>query len=124
MSKSSKQEKEFVKRINKLINFQEVDEQYRKAGLSGKVIKTGEKSFLKKGEFETGARKKYFFDMIIFTHNGNAPDHFSFASTYYLDNPGLFKTFSSKDEGAAFITSKSKLKRKGKPRYIYFLIML
>ena len=58
--------------------------------------------------------------MIIFNQIANHPDHFSFASTYYLDNPGLFKTFSSKDEGAAFITSKSKLKRKGKSK-IYLL---
>ena len=120
MSKSTKQEKEFVKRINRLINFQEVDEQYLKAGLSGKEVKGKKGPLQSQGEFKTGARKKYFFDMIIFTQIANAPDHFSFASTYYLDNPGLFKTFSSKDEGAAFITSKSKLKKKGKSK-IYLL---
>lgn len=120
MSKSSKEEKEFVGRINRLINFQEEDKIYRKAGLSGKEVKGKKNTLLSAGEFETGSRKKYFFDMIIFTQIANSPDHFSFASTYYLDNPGLFKSFSSKDEGAAFITSKTKLKRKGKSK-IYLL---
>lgn len=120
MSKSSKDEKKFVDRINRLINFQEEDEQYRKAGLSGKEVKSKKNILSSEGEFETGTRKKYFFDMIIFTQIANNPDHFSFASTYYLDNPGLFKSFSSKDEGAAFITSKSKLKQKGKSK-IYLL---
>ena len=116
MRKNSKEEKNFLERINKLINFKEDDEQYKLAGLSGKELKSRSLNPLQVGEFETGARPKYYFDMVVFTQIANPPDHFSFASHYFLDNPGLFKTFSSKDEGTAYITSKSKLKKKGKKK--------
>ena len=120
MSQSTGEEKKFVDRINKLINFEESDPEYVKAGLSGKQTTKKRMNFLEKGEFETGSRKKFYFDIIIFTQITNPPDHMSFASTYYLDNPSLFKTFSSRDTGTAFITSKSKLKKPGK-KTLYLL---
>ena len=116
MSKNSKDEKIFLERINKLINFQEEDEDYIKAGLSGKEIEGRKLNPLLVGEFKTGARPKYYFDMVVFTQIANPPDHFSFSSHYFLENPGLFKPFSSKGEGTAYITSKSKLKQKGKKK--------
>ena len=120
MSKSSSEEKEFVNKVNRLINFEEFDPEYIKAGLSGKQTTKKRRNFLEKGEFETGARKKFYFDIIIFTQIANPPDHMSFASTYYLENPSLFKTFSSQEDGTAFITSKSKLKKKGS-KILYLL---
>ena len=106
MSQSTEEEKKFVEKVNKLINFEEADPEYVKAGLSGKQTTKKRMNFLEKGEFETGTRKKFYFDVIIFTQIANPPDHMSFASTYYLDNPSLFKTFSSKDTGTALSLPK------------------
>ena len=51
----------------------------------------------KDGLKQTGSRKKYFFDYVIFTQTANVPDHFSFASTHYLRTTN-FKFFSEINE--------------------------
>ena len=108
MSKNSKEEKELVYKINRLINFVEKDEKYALAGKSGKTLK--KKNPLQKSDYDTGARKKYYFDMIIFTQIANPPDHFTFASHHFLNNPEVFKPFASVEKGVKFIKSKNKLK--------------
>ena len=103
MNQSSSEEKEFVQKINKLINFTLKDEKYILAGKSG----------LKKNVFDTGSRKKYFFDIVIFTQTIKSPDHFSFASTHFLNNPTKYSYFSDGDKKNIFIKSK-KIKTKEK----------
>lgn len=103
MSQNSSEEKEFVKTINKLINFNLRDENYILAGKSG----------LKKNVFDTGSRKKFFYDIIIFTQTIKSPNHFSFASTHFLNNPVKYSYFSDGDKKNIFIKSK-KIKMKEK----------
>lgn len=117
MSQSTKEEAEFVEKINKIINFMEQDELYELAGKSGKEVKK-KLNPLQTADFKTGARKKYYYDMIIFTQIANPPDHFSFASHHFLNDPNLFKHFSSTEAGAKFITSKKKLRMKQKKLYL------
>ena len=119
MSKSSKEEKDFINKINKLINFTEKDEKYELSGKSGKE-KKGKLNPLQRADFSTGARNKYYYDMVIFTQIANPPDHFSFDSHHFLNNPNIFKYFSSQDEGTKFITSKKKLKM-SKKKKLYLL---
>lgn len=82
-----------IRRINNLISLQEKDADYFKAGLAGSPIlngsifettdpNTGNKHL--KGTYVSGARKKYFFDHIIYTQNAYPPDSKSFASHHFL----------------------------------------
>lgn len=103
MSQNLTQEKEFVEKINKLINFTVKDENYILAGKSG----------LKKNVFDTGSRKKYFYDIIIFTQTIKSPNHLSFASTHFLNNPTKYSYFSDEKKKNIFIKSK-KIKMKEK----------
>ncbi len=82
-----------IRRINNLISLQEKDADYFKAGLAGSPIlhgsifettdpNTGNPHL--KGTYNTGTRKKYFFDHIIYTQNAYPPDSKAFASHHFL----------------------------------------
>ena len=95
------EEKRLIEYVNKLINYHTLEEKYTNAALSG-MGKDREKvnqlfGKKKNGLKQTGSRKKYFFDYIIFTQTANVPDHFTFASTHYLRTTN-FKFFSEINE--------------------------
>jgi nicotinamidase-related amidase len=82
-----------IRRINNLISLQEKDDDYFKAGLAGSPVlhgsimettdpNTGNK--ILKGTYSSGARKKHFFDHIIYSQNAYPPDSKAFASHHYL----------------------------------------
>ena len=114
-SKSTQKEKEFVEKINRLINFVEVDDDYVKAGKSGKEPS---KKTRQSTTFDTGARKKYYFDMVVFTQIANPPDHFSFASSHYLKDPTKFNYFSSNSPGIKYVKSSKKIKTDKKKLFL------
>ena len=86
-------EKEFVRKINKLIGLFEEDVDYFNAGLAGSPVIAGvinpiddvdsDMKYLE-GSYQTGTRKKYFFDHIVYTQTAYPPDHKSFSSHHYL----------------------------------------
>ena len=90
-------EKAFLKKVNRLISLHEVDEDYVIAGKSGRETTSmfGQKSF----GIDTGSRKKNFFDAIIFTQDGNPPDHWTFASHHYLRDSNKYDYFSGSTKG-------------------------
>ncbi len=90
-------EKAFLKKVNRLISLHEVDENYTKASKTGRE-KSGLLGQVKPG-IETGTRKKFFFDTIIFTQDGNPPDHWTFASHHFLRKPNQFDYFSGSNKG-------------------------
>ena len=97
----------FIKKVNQLISLHEVDEKYKKASKSGR-----EKKQMLGGVDEgidTNSRKKNYFDVIIFTQDGNPPDHWTFASHHYLRDPKTFDYFSGSNKG-----KKKTYKCKGK----------
>jgi nicotinamidase-related amidase len=86
-------EKDLIRKINQLIGLFEEDLDYFNAGLAGSPamvdslnevtdFNTGLKHY--EGSYPTGARKKYFFDHIVYTQTAYPPDHPSFASHHYL----------------------------------------
>ena len=86
-------EKEFVRKINQLIGLFEEDIDYFNAGLAGSPVIAGQinpiddtESDMKylEGSYQTGTRKKYFFDHIVYTQTAYPPDHKSFSSHHYL----------------------------------------
>jgi nicotinamidase-related amidase len=90
-------EKALLKKVNKLISLHEVDDNYVLAGKTGR-----EKTNMfgtKNSGVDTGSRKKFFFDTIIFTQDGNPPDHWTFASHHYLRKPEEFDYFSGSTKG-------------------------
>ena len=112
--KSRGDETLLLKKVNQLISLHEVDKQYVKASKSGK-----EKKKLLGGieeGFDTNSRKKNYFDIIIFTQDGNPPDHWTFASHHFLRDPKKFDYFSgsSKDRKKTFKCTGKKCKRKSK----------
>jgi nicotinamidase-related amidase len=96
-----------IRRINNLISLQEKDADYFKAGLAGSPIlngsifettdpNTGNKHL--KGTYVSGARKKYFFDHIIYTQNAYPPDSKAFASHHFLrEKKGKLKTLMEQE---------------------------
>lgn len=107
-------EKALLKKVNKLISLHEIDENYKKAGTTGKE-KTNMLGQLKSGT-DTGARKKFFFDTIIFTQDGNPPDHWTFASHHFLRNPEEFDYFSSSTKGKKKTYKCKGVRCKGKTK--------
>lgn len=89
-------ENKFLKTVNKLISLHEVDERYNKASKSGREKKG---VFTDSQGIETGTRKKNYFDIIIFTQDGNPPDHWSFASHHYLREGEKYDYFSGSNKG-------------------------
>jgi nicotinamidase-related amidase len=90
-------EKALLKKVNKLISLHEVDANYDLAGKTGR-----EKTNMfgtKNSGVDTGSRKKFFFDTVIFTQDGNPPDHWTFASHHYLRKPEEFDYFSGSTKG-------------------------
>ena len=82
-----------IRRINNLISLQEKDADYFKAGLAGSPILNGSISETQdpntgnphlKGTYNSGTRKKYFFDHIIYSQNAYPPDSKAFASHHFL----------------------------------------
>ena len=108
------EEKRLVEYINKLINYHTLEEKYSNASLTGmgkerdKINEMFGKN--KDGLKQTGSRKKYYFDYIIFTQTSNVPDHFTFASTHYLRTTN-FKFFSeiNEDRESYYDCSKDKI---------------
>lgn len=93
---SVKEEYEFINKINYLINLEELrDEQYIKAGQSGKKSKKLLSGIMGKSYFDTEARKKYYYDFIIFSCVTNMPDSYNFASHHYLRNNDEYKSYVS-----------------------------
>lgn len=101
MSKGKKEEEEFIKKVNFLINLEEKSVKYKNAGLSGKKTKKG--GLLSKivnedsGLFQTNSRKKYYYDIIVFSCTTNPPDHFIFSSHHYLRDSKQFKPYVETD---------------------------
>ena len=62
-------ENAFIKKVNQLISLHEVDERYKKASKSGREKKTM-LGGVDEG-IETNSRRKNYFDIIIFTQDGN-----------------------------------------------------
>lgn len=96
MSKGKKDEEDLIKKINYLINLEEKSIKYKNAGLSGKKTKKGLLSKIIKNDnslFETNARKKYYYDIVVFSCTTNPPDHFIFASHHNLRNPDQYKLY-------------------------------
>lgn len=92
-SEDVENEKNLIRKINNLISLYEEDQDYFNAGLGGSPVmkgvievKTDPSTGMKylDGSYHTGARKKYFFDHIIYTQTAYPPDHSSFASHHYL----------------------------------------
>ena len=113
-SSSSSEEKEFVQKINRLINLSEDDVKYKNAGLTGqkkdkKPIQNVINPLSPPDIYASGARKKYYYDVIIFTQVANPPDHYSFASHHYLRDQD-FGHFTNDNETKKkyYITKKSK----------------
>jgi nicotinamidase-related amidase len=107
-------EKALLKKVNKLISLHEVDDNYVLAGKTGR-----EKNNLfgsKITGIDTGSRKKFFFDTVIFTQDGNPPDHWTFASHHYLRKPEEFDYFSgsNKDKKKTYKCKGVRCKRKSK----------
>lgn len=103
-----------IKKVNQLISLHEVDEKYNKASKSGREK---EKMLGGKDEgYDTGSRKKNYFDIIIFTQDANPPDHWTFASHYYLRNPEEYDYFSGSNKGKkkTYTCRGLKCKRKTK----------
>ena len=96
MSKGKKDEEDLIKKINYLINLEEKSIKYKNAGLSGKKTKKGLLSQITNNDnslFETNSRKKYYYDVIVFSCTTNPPDHFIFASHHNLRNPQQYKLY-------------------------------
>ena len=89
-------ERAFLKKVNQLISLHEVDEKYKKASKSGREKKT--MLGLDEG-YDTGSRKKNYFDMIIFTQEANPPDHWTFASHHYLRDANTYDYFTGSNKG-------------------------
>ena len=49
--------------------------------------------------YDTGSRKKNYFDMIIFTQEANPPDHWTFASHHYLRDANTYDYFTGSNKG-------------------------
>jgi nicotinamidase-related amidase len=96
--KNKGDEMAFLKKVNKLISLHEDDPEYQKASKTGRS-KTDIMGNTDLG-VDTGSRKKLYFDTIIFTQEGNPPDHWTFASHHYLRYPNQYDHFSgsSKDK--------------------------
>lgn len=112
--KSRGDERKLVKKINNLIALHEVDEKYKKASKSGR-----QKKKLLGGideGIDTGSRKKNYFDIIIFTQDGNPPDHWSLASHHYLRDTKTYDFFagSTKGKKKTFKCAGKKCKKKTK----------
>ena len=113
------EEKRLIEYVNKLINLEMLDDVYVNAALSG-VMKKGielekELGADRKGIKSTGSRKKYFFDLVVFTQTANVPDHWTFASHHYLRNLD-YKYFSelNKSRKSYFDCNSKKGKTKCK----------
>lgn len=114
-----KKEITLLDRINSLINLNELDPDYFKAGLAGSAVfsKTG---FEKKsdidsgleylnGTYPSGSRKKYYFDKIVYTQTVNPPDHFSLSSHHYLRaKKGTIKSIME-DQGLDYPSAVEKV---------------
>lgn len=100
-----------LRKINTLINLTEKkDKKYEKAGKSGE---SG-------AELETGARQKFYYDIIIYTMTSNPPDHWSFASHHYLRSSKKYKAFTEKKTKKlrnTYIPPETS-KRNNKERYL------
>ena len=112
-SKSSSEEKEFVQKINRLMNLSEDDVKYKNAGLTGeKKEKTRLQNVINPlappDIYSTGARKKYYYDIIIFTQVANPPDHYSFASHHYLRNDSFGHFTNDNDTRKKYYITKKK----------------
>jgi hypothetical protein len=113
-STSSSEEKEFVQKINRLINLYEDDVKYKNAGLTGekkekKPIQNIINPLAPPDIYSSGARKKYYYDIIIFTQVANPPDHYSFASHHYLRNEDFgYFTNDNATKKKFYITKKKK----------------
>lgn len=95
MSDSNK-DSELIRKINYLINLEEYkDNKHILAGKSGKKSKKLLSTFMGESIFNTGSRKKYYYDIIIFSCVINVPDSVTFSSHHYLRNSSLFKPYSS-----------------------------
>ena len=105
--KKRSDENAFIKRVNQLISLHEIDDRYKKASKSGREKKTM-LGGVDEG-IETNSRKKNYFDLIIFTQDGNPPDHWTFASHHYLRDPDTYDYFSGSNKG-----KKKTYKCKGK----------
>ena len=86
-------EKDLIRKINQLIGLFEEDVDYFNAGLAGSPVISGninpvidDDTNMKylEGSYQTGTRKKYYFDHIVYTQTAYPPDHKSFASHHYL----------------------------------------
>ena len=113
----------FIKIINYLINLEENnDKKYKMAGKSGKKSKklmntiTGDKSY-----FDTGSRKKFYFDIIIFSCIVNRPDSFNFASHHYLRNSSMYKPYihpAKKYKSTYYIPGNNEEKKYGMKKIV------
>ena len=112
-SKSSGEEKEFVQKINRLMNLSEDDVKYKNAGLTGEkkdktTLQTVINPLAPADIYSTGARKKYYYDIIIFTQVANPPDHYSFASHHYLRNDRFGYFTNDNDTKKKYYVTKKK----------------
>ena len=94
-----------------------MDKKYKKASKSGREKQT--MIGLEEG-YDTGSRRKNYFDVIIFTQDANPPDHWTFASHYYLRDSNTYDYFSGSNKGK----KKKKINAKGenvkeKQKYYY-----
>ncbi len=112
--KSRGDERKFLSKVNNLISLHEVDDKYKKASKSGREKKTL-LGGISEG-FDTGSRKKNYFDIIIFTQDGNPPDHWSLASHHYLRDTKTYDYFSGSTKGKkkTYKCSGKKCKKKTK----------
>lgn len=88
-------ERNVLDKINELIQLQEKDLDYLKAGLSGSAVLNGKIEEIQHplmeigdkildGTYPNGSRKKYYFDMIVYCQTAYSPDDPAFASHHYL----------------------------------------
>ena len=112
--KKQQNEKEFIDKVNKLISLHEEDPKYSKASKSGRSKKKMLGGVT--DGIETGSRKKIYFDIVIFTQDGNPPDHWTFASHHYLRNSKKFDHFSgsSKEKSKTYKCKGKRCKKKTK----------
>ena len=97
----------FIKKVNKLIAFFTNNKKYDNAGKTGnpKEASMLNTSRQVKGIKDSGSRKKYFFDLIIYTLDINPPDFYGFQSYHFLRDKSTF--YSDQKE-------KKKIKGDGK----------
>ena len=111
-SSSSSEEKEFVQKINRLINLSEDDIKYKNAGLTGQkkdkrpiqnVINP-----LSPRDIYFRSTKKYYYDVIIFTQVANPPDHYSFVIIIVEDEDFAHFTNDNDTKKKYYIIKKRK----------------